>query len=73
MLYAILMQLYETPYPIGQYDFVCDVFDVEEDNNDDRDDGGHGVGDDGDDSGDVDGDGAHVEPHHRKSVGRRPC
>ena len=21
------MQLYETPYPIGQYDFVCDVFD----------------------------------------------
>ena len=26
-----------------------------------------------DDSGDVDGDGAQVEPHHRKSVGRRPC
>ena len=54
------MQLYETPYPIGQYDFVCDVFDVEEDDNDDRDDGGHGVGDDGDDGGDVDGNGAQL-------------
>ena len=40
---------------------------------DDRDDGGHGVGDHGDDGGDVDGDGAQVEPHHRKFVGRRPC
>ena len=44
---AILMQLYETSYPIGQYYFVCDVFDVEEDDNDDRVGGGHGVVDDG--------------------------